>query len=178
MVVPDSLTKAQTPVRLLWHLVRASETRWVPFVDPRILSGYLGWEFIYHSRVTALPRLSLSDLVSCVLCCFCNNLLDPLRPRRGAILQESRYPVLDSPWSSLILICPSDISCCLESMWLLSQEFQVSGLDCISFLHVHSVDSVELVQGAACLVFPSPSIALPLCIDLHWDHSGMVAQQL
>lgn len=62
-------------------------------------------------------------------------------------------------------------------MWLLSQEFQVSGLDCISSLHVHW-DSVELVQGAACLVFPSPSIALPLCIDLHWDHSGMVAQQL
>lgn len=62
-------------------------------------------------------------------------------------------------------------------MWLLSQEFQVSGLDCISPLHVDR-DSVELVPGVACLVFSSPSITPPLCIDLHWDYSGMVSSSV
>lgn len=110
--------------------------------------------------------------VFCVLSHFYNNLLDPLRPRRGDILQESRYSVLTHHGHPLFPACPSTIcpcshpcGCCLESPF--------SDFDCISTLHVDcwgqwgSHQRSGMCHVSCFLSFHHPASALPQ----HWAGS-------
>lgn len=108
--------------------------------------------------------------VFCVLSHFYKNLLDPLRPRRGDILQESRYSVLTRHGHALLPLCPFSICSCSHPCGCCLESHQSLILTASPPCMLTDEDNEEVTREGACVCFLSfhhPASALPQ----HWAGS-------
>lgn len=92
--------------------------------------------------------------VFCVLSRFYNNLLDPLRPRRGDILQASRYLVLTHHGHALLPMCPSTICSCSHPCGCFLESHQSLILTASPPCMLTVEDNEEVTREVACVMFP------------------------